>query len=55
MKVRIDGFIRFVSVYVIIVFMCLFNCVDLNMQPKIDMVFRPGLYQFSFIFIRSAT
>ena len=39
MKVWIDGFIRFVSVYVIIVFIYLFNCVDGNMQPKIEMVF----------------
>ena len=38
-KVWIDGFIRFVSVYVIIVFIYLFNCVDGNMQPKIEMVF----------------
>ena len=38
-KARTDGFIRFVSVYVIIVFICLFNCVDFNMQPKIEMVF----------------
>ena len=38
-KAWIDGFTRFVSVYVIIVFICLFNCVDLNMQSKIEMVF----------------
>ena len=56
MKARIDGFIRFVSVYVIIVFICLFNCVDLNMQPKIDMVFsaHSRLEEFSFIFVRNA-
>ena len=56
MKARIDGFIRFVSVYVIIVFICLFNCVDLNMQPKIDMVFSAHscLEEFSFIFVRNA-
>ena len=50
MKARIDGFIRFVSVYVIIVFICLFNCVDFNMQPKIEMVFiRAGLFKSDFI------
>ena len=48
-KLQIDGFIRFVSVYVIIVFICLFNCVDFNMQPKIEMVFIQILFGSSFI------
>ena len=48
MKAWIDGFIRFVSVYVIIVFICLFNCVDLNMQSKIEMVFMPEPVQVGF-------
>ena len=48
-KARTDGFIRFVSVYVIIVFICLFNCVDFNMQPKIEMVFMWILFGSNFI------
>ena len=54
MKARIDGFIRFVSVYDTIVFMCLFNCVDLNMQPKIDMVFSPLFIRVSIHFYKKS-
>ena len=44
-----DRLFRFVSLTVIIVFISLFNCVDLITQPKIEMVFSPlfvGLFSF---------
>ena len=44
--VKFESDIRFVSLYVIIVFIRLFNCVDLIMQPKIEMVFRLCLFSF---------
>ena len=43
-RLECDRLIRFVSLYVIIVFIRLFNCVDLIMQPKIEMVFCSCLF-----------